>query len=146
VTIGAADVERVLDAASGAAGAVVVHLPRGVGAVTSVCAAASERVLEVVTLDVASFRAASRTVEALAPLHLGERLSFVVNRASRSEITPADVQRVFGTPAVAVLPFERGVRSAQERGEVPARGRLARRFDHLAETLLPQPPEVIAET
>jgi Flp pilus assembly CpaE family ATPase len=138
-TIGADDVGRVLDAAAGAADAVVIHLPRDVGAVTSACAAAAERVLEVVTLEVASFRAASRTVEALASLHLGDRLSFVVNRAARSEITPGDVQRVFGAPAAAVIPFERGVRSAQERGQVPTRGRLARRFDRLAETLLPAP-------
>jgi Flp pilus assembly CpaE family ATPase len=145
-SIGATEVGRVLDAAAGAADAVVVHLPRALGAVTSACASVADRVIEVVTLDVASFRAASRTVEALAPLHLGDRLAFVVNRAVRSEITSTDVQRVFGTPAAAVLPVERGVRSAQDRGQLPTRGRLARRFDRLAQALVPEPSEVGPET
>ena len=41
-------------------------------------------------VDVVSFRATSRALEACAPLHLEGRVSFVVNKAARSEITPGD--------------------------------------------------------
>jgi hypothetical protein len=63
-------------------------------------------------------------------------VAFVVNKAARSEITPGDVVRVFGDPALAVFPFDRAVRSAQERNRLlPAKGRMARRFDRLADAL-----------
>jgi Flp pilus assembly CpaE family ATPase len=96
----------------------------------------ADRLLEVLTLDVASFRATSRALEACSPLHLEGRVAFVVNKAARSEITPGDVARVFGEPALAVFPSDRAVRSAQERNRLlPAKGRMARRFDRLADAL-----------
>jgi Flp pilus assembly CpaE family ATPase len=146
VRLGAEALGGVLGAVTGAADAVVMHLPREVGPVTSSLAAAADRLLEVLTLDVATFHAASRAVEAFAPLHLGDRLAFVVNRAARSEVVPGDVERVFGTPATVVIPFDRAARAAGERGRLcPPKGRIARRFDRLAEALLPaaavaQPP------
>jgi hypothetical protein len=46
------------------------------------------------------------------------------------------VHRVFGEPARAILPHDRAVRSAQERNRLlPPKGRMARRFDRLADTL-----------
>jgi Flp pilus assembly CpaE family ATPase len=138
IRIGGDEIRLVVDAAATAAETVVVQLPRGLGAVTSACGGSADHLLEVLTLDVASFRAASRAIEAFAPLHLGDRLGFVVNRSARSEITPGDVTRVFGKPALAVIPFDRAVRSAQEHGRLLApKGRLARRFDRLADALAP---------
>ena len=51
--IGPDDLERVVGAASGAADAVVVHLPRATGSLTAACATSADHVLEVLALDVA---------------------------------------------------------------------------------------------
>ena len=132
--------EPVVEASCSAVDAVVLHLPRGLDPITSTFAARSDRLVEVLALDVGSFRGASRALEALTPLHLGDRIGFVVNNAVRSDVTVGDVDRVFGRPPVAVLPSERSVRAAGERGRlVPARSRMARRFDRLAEALAPHP-------
>jgi Flp pilus assembly CpaE family ATPase len=135
--LGPEDLHLVTEAAAGLADAVVVHLPRALGAMTIAGAETADRLLEVLTLDVVSFRASSRAMEAFSPLHLEGRVAFAVNKAARSEITPDDVRRVFGEPALAVLPLDRAVRSSQERGRVmPARSRMARRFDRLAAQLI----------
>jgi pilus assembly protein CpaE len=142
VGLGLTALETVIEASCGAVDAVVLHLPRGLDAITSACAARTDRLLEIVTLDVASFRGASRALEGLAPLHLEDRLGLVVNKAARAEITVSDVNRVFGQSPIAVIPAERGVRSAHERGRlVPARSRMARRFDRLADLVGPPPTE-----
>jgi len=134
--LGPEELRVVTDAAVGLADVVILHLPRAVGPMTIGAAGTADRLLEVLTLDVVSFRATSRAIEAFSPLHLEGRVGFVVNRAARSEITPGDVARVFGEPALAVLPVERAVRSVQERGTLlPSKGRMARRFDRLAEAL-----------
>jgi pilus assembly protein CpaE len=134
--IGAADLRLVVDAAANAADATVVHLARSVDPITLACVDGADRVLEVVTLDVASFRAATRTADAFGE-HLQEPVRHVVNKAVRSEISPDDVGRVFGEPALAVLPHDRSVRSAQERGRLlPARTRMSKRFDRLASALV----------
>ena len=105
----------------------------------------ADRLLEVLTLDVMSFRATSRAMEAFSPLHLEGRVAFVVNRAARSEITPGDVRSVFGEPALAVLPMDRAARSAQDKGRLlPAKGRMARRFDRLAVALTERDVEEVA--
>ena len=125
-----------MDAAAQSADVVVVHLPRALSPMTIAGAEHAGRLLEVLTLDVVSFRATSRAMEAFSPLHLEGRVAFVVNRAARSEVTPGDVRRVFGETALAVLPQDRALRSAQERGRLlPERGRMARRFDRLAVAL-----------
>ena len=134
--LGSDELRLVTEAAAGIADVVVIHLPRALGAMTLGAAETSDRLLEVLTLDVVSFRATSRAMEAFSPLHLEGRVAFVVNRAARSEITPGDVRRVFGEPALAVLPMDRAVPSAQDKGRLlPARGRMARRFDRLAVSL-----------
>jgi len=143
--LGPADIRLVTDAAAGIADAVVVHLPRALAPMTLSGAETADRLLEVLTLDVVSFRATSRAMEAFSPLHLEGRVAFVVNRVARSEITPGDVRRVFGEPALAVLPLDRAVRSSQERGRLlPARGRMARKFDRLAAALTVRDIEEIA--
>lgn len=143
--LGPEDLRVVVEAAAGAADAVVLHLPRGLGSMTLAGVQTADRMVEVLTLDVMSFRAASRAIEAFAPLHLEGRVGYVVNKAARSEITPGDVRRVFGEPPLAVLPFERSVRASRERGRLlPGRGRTARRFDRLAMALA-EPPAVREE-
>ena len=143
--LGPDELHLVIDAAAGIADTVVVHLPRALDPMTIAAAEVADRLLEVLTLDVVSFRATSRAIEAFSPLHLEGRVSFVVNRASRSEITPGDVRRVFGEPALAVLPMDRAVRSAQEQGRLlPGRGRMARRFDRLAAPLTERDVEEMA--
>jgi pilus assembly protein CpaE len=138
--LGAADLRLVVDAAAGL-GDVVVHLPRALGPMTLAGAELADRLLEVLLLDVIAFRASSRAMEVFAPLHLNGRTGFVVNRAARSEITPDDVRRVFGEPALAVLPVDRGVGSARKAGRLaPHRSRTARRFDRLAAALLEASP------
>ncbi|GIU97512.1 MAG: hypothetical protein KatS3mg013_1315 [Actinomycetota bacterium] len=130
-------VGRVVEAAAAGSEAVVVALPRALSAATRRCLAEADRVLEVLTLDVLSFRAAARAREAFSPLAHPGRVGFVVNRAARSEITPGDVARVFGAEPIAVLPRDGSVPRAQDHGRLlPARGRLARAFDRLAAAVL----------
>src|SRR5204862_4974321 len=86
-----------------------------------------------VTLDVLGLRDAKRAVAALDP----KQWDVVVNRATRGLVAPQDVERVFGRPPIAVLPADRRVPTAQDRGElVPQRGRLGRAVVRLARTLL----------
>jgi Flp pilus assembly CpaE family ATPase len=138
--LGATELRLVVDAAA-ALGDVVLHLPRALDPMTLAGAELSDRLVEVLLLDVASFRASSRAIEAFAPLHLDGRIGFVVNRAARSEITPDDVRRVFGEPALAVLPVDRAVGAARRGGRLaPPRARTSKRFDRLAASLLDGSP------
>ncbi|HEX5937538.1 MAG TPA: hypothetical protein VFZ75_07620 [Actinomycetota bacterium] len=138
--LGPPELRLVVEAAAGL-GDVVVHLPRALDPMTLAGAELSDRLLEVLLLDVAAFRASSRAIEAFAPLRLDGRIGFVVNRASRSEVTPDDVRRVFGEPALAVLPVDRGVGSARKGDRLaPPRSRTAKRFDRLAAALLDAAP------
>jgi hypothetical protein len=48
-------------------------------------------------------------------------------------VTPKDVERVFGRPAIAVIPSDRSIPAAQDRGRLLAmRGRIGRSIDRLA--------------
>jgi Flp pilus assembly CpaE family ATPase len=59
-----------------------------------------------------------------------------VNRANRAEVTAKDVERVFGSPAISVVPSDRKAAEAQDRGRLlPRRSRLGRAFDRLAAQL-----------
>ena len=114
---------------------VVLHLPRTPDDLARWAFGFADRVVEVLSLDVLSFRAATRV---LATLGDDDRVGFVVNRSARAEITPADVERVFGRAPLAVVPTDRAVAAAQDHGRLlPRRGRTARAFDRLAE--LPSP-------
>jgi Flp pilus assembly CpaE family ATPase len=127
----------VIDVAATTTDVLVVHLPRAVDGLAREALTRSDRVLEVLLLDVLCFRAATRALDAMAPLGLEGRFGFVVNNASRSEITPGDVQRVFGVPPLVVVPSDRSVGRAQDHGRlVPRRGRVGRAFARLADAVL----------
>jgi Flp pilus assembly CpaE family ATPase len=137
----------VVEAAAAGTEVVVLHLPRtlmDLGAVVE----GADRIVEVMTLDVLAFRSASRALEAVDVLGARDRIGYVVNRAQRGEITPGDVERVFGAPPVVVLPHDRGVPRAQDHGRLlPPRGRLGRGFARLAAASMTSPePEVVSLT
>jgi pilus assembly protein CpaE len=97
--------------------AVIVHLPRWMDAALPAIEA-SDLVLVVVTLDVLAFRDARRTLGFLDEQGLAGKCRLVVNRSARAEVIPDDVERVFGMPPVAVIPADRAVGRAQDRGEL----------------------------
>jgi pilus assembly protein CpaE len=131
------DVIAVIDATTRASDVVIAHLPRALSPVTRAVAARADEVVVVLTLDVASFRAAKRSIEAF---DVQDRCRFVVNRAARADVAVADVQRVFGRGAAGVVPASGAVRAAQDRGALlPARGRIARAIDRIAVALLEDP-------
>jgi Flp pilus assembly CpaE family ATPase len=123
--------------------AVVLHLPRAVDGPEVAAIEASDVVLLVMTLDVLGVRAGRRTVDLLAEHGLEGRCRMVLNRASRGEIVPADVQRVLNLPLASVIRDDRSVPRAQNRGElVVGRGsRSARRIGALAEAVLQEAAE-----
>lgn len=129
---------RVVGAVATTADTVVVHLPRGLDTAVPALMPGADRVLEILSLDVLSFRAAQRAIDAFARAGLAPgKVGMVVNRAARAEITPADVTRVFGVEPLAVLPLDRAVARAQDHGRLlPARGRMGRIFDRLATRVL----------
>ena len=93
-------------------------------------------ILEVLSLDIPAFRAAVRTGARIAGADVEERTWFVVNRASRGEVVPADVERVFGRPASAVIPVDGSVPRLQDHGRLlNPRSRAARAVARLAEQL-----------
>ncbi len=125
-----------VEAAARTSDVVLVHVPRALDGVTREAFGWSDRVLVVLSLDVMSFRAAKRALE-LAPEAVTD---FVVNRAMRAEVTPADVRRVFGREPIGVVPFERGAARAQDEGRLlPRRGKTGRAFDRLAARLTGEP-------
>jgi Flp pilus assembly CpaE family ATPase len=126
--------ERVMDLAATCSDHLVVHMPRALDEGTLAIAHDCDRLLVVLSLDVLGFRAGSR---AMSSLDLEQdRISFVVNRAARGEVTPSDVQKVFGTEPIAVIPRENAVPRAQDRGILmPPRSRIGRTFDRLATRL-----------
>ena len=132
----------VVGLAAASADVVVAHVPRHLSVLTRWCLDQSDRVVEVLSLDVLSFRAASRAFEILAPHGLDDRVGLVVNRAARSEITASDVRRVFGREPLVVVPFDGAVVRLQDHGRLsPPRGRVGRAFDRLAGTMLQAPAE-----
>lgn len=113
---------------------VVLHVSRGLDEVSRVGLEMADRVLVVLGLDVRSFQDAKRALQAAG---IEERCDFVVNRSHRAEITPADVERVFGRAPVAVIPSDRGVARAVDRGRIVSRrGRVGRSLDRLARRVL----------
>jgi Flp pilus assembly CpaE family ATPase len=122
---------RIVEVTAAMADVVVVRLPVPVDAAVRETLGTTDRVLEVLSLDVLSFRAARRALDGLRAA--GGEVGFVVNRASRSEITPGDVERVFGCQPLAVVPFDRSLSTAQDHGRlVSPRGRAGRALDRLA--------------
>ena len=131
--LGAVVYGRAIAALARAVSFVVLHVPREIGALTRTALGAADPVVVVLGLDVGSFRDARRLVEATG---IEDRCAFVVNRATRSEVTPADVERVFGQPPLAVIPNDRSVARTHEPGRrLPRRGRVGRAIDRLARQL-----------
>jgi Flp pilus assembly CpaE family ATPase len=132
-----ADVRVSVHAVRRACDLVVLDVTHSIEGVGRAALELADRVVVVLQLDVRSFRGAKRTIEATG---IEGRCLFVVNRAMRSELTPADVERVFGAPAVAVIPVDRNIRAAQDRGRLlPRRGRTARAIERLAKHVLEVP-------
>lgn len=130
----ASDAGSALEAVRGAVDLAILDVPREVGPVARVALDLADRVVVVLQLDVVSFRTAKR---AIAATGIEDRCLFVVNRAARVEIAPADVERVFGRPVAAVVPLDRRVPRAQDRGRLlPPRGRTGRAIGRLARRLL----------
>ena len=126
---------RVVDVCSALTDVVVLHLPRSLDPAVVAAFDLASCALMVVTLDVFAFRAAKR---AMGAVERAARWDVVVNRATHGSIVPADVERVFGRRALAVLPFDRRVGLSQERGELapersPARRGIRRLMDSLFE-------------
>ncbi|MEA2579624.1 MAG: pilus assembly protein CpaE [Actinomycetota bacterium] len=95
--------------------------------------AAMDRVIEVLTPEVRTFRAAARFLDAVPSV----RIDHVLNRAGRSELVPGDVSRAFGAPPIAVIPSDQSVARAQAAGRLlPERGRAGRAVRRLAGDLL----------
>ena len=127
---------RIVDLAATASDVVILHLPRTLDGLGHAGFETANRIVEVLSLDVVSFRGAKRVLDALRPLGRSDCVGFVVNRATRAEITPADVARVFGCEPLAVIPFDRSVVRSQDHGRlVSTRGRTARAFERLVGAL-----------
>jgi hypothetical protein len=74
-----------------------------------------------------------------------DRWGFVVNRAQRADLTPADVERAFGVPPFAVIPSDGTVPRAQQRGRlIPPKGRAGRAVARLAASLRTEPADTAA--
>lgn len=123
------EVVAVIDGLSAGSDVVVADVGRGCGPALEATLAAANVVVMVVTLDVASFRATRQAVDVFG---LEGRCVYVVNRARRSDVSPSDVERVFGRPPTAVIPFDRSVAVAQDRGRlIVSRGRVRRAVERL---------------
>ena len=132
--IAASDLKSTIGAVGRGAEVVVLHIPRGMDDVTRAGLDCAARVVIVLRLDVLSFRAAKR---AISEAGIADRCELVVNAPRRGEIVPADVERVFGRAPAVVIPADRNVGSAQDRGRLLSlRGRTGRAIDRLARTLL----------
>lgn len=118
--------------------AVVLHLPRTLDDAAVGALEAADDVLVVLSLDVMAFRDARRALDHLSGLGLEGKCRLVINRAARSEVVPADAERVFGMAPLAVIRFDRAVPRAQNRGElvVGRSSRAARSVFNLARRLL----------
>lgn len=109
--------------AAGSRDAVVVHAGRPVDDAAGAVLEAAEWILMVIALDVLSFRGGRRLLESLDALGMASRAGIVVNRAHRADLTPKDAERALGAPIVAVLPDDRRVGRAQDRGVLLRGGR-----------------------
>jgi pilus assembly protein CpaE len=123
----------VIETAAASFDVVILHLPRVPDAVGRWALDQADRVVEVLALDVLSFRASSRFLGS----EPDGRVDFVVNRAARGEIVPADVARVFGREPLAVIAHDAAAPRAQDHGRLLApKGRIGRSFARLAAALI----------
>jgi pilus assembly protein CpaE len=131
-----AHLRRIIDLVATSNDVVLLHLGRTIDGLGRAGLETADRIVEVLSLDVLSFRAAKRALDVLRSFGRSEDVGFVVNRATRAEITPADVVRVFGCEPLAVVPYDRTVGHAQDHGRlISTRGRTGRAFERLAKKL-----------
>jgi pilus assembly protein CpaE len=136
-TIGSPHFSAAVAVLSTSVDAVVLHGPRHLSGSTTTALEMADHILLVLSLDVLAFRAAKRALEVFEAAGLAGRCELVVNRAARGEIAPSDVERVFGSPAAAVLRSDRAVGRAQDRGALLSpRNATAKALDRLAMRLL----------
>jgi Flp pilus assembly CpaE family ATPase len=141
-TVDQASLQRMVDVAAASVDVVIVHTPASLDAGTRWCVTTADVIVEVLALDVMSFRASTRLLARLAPDVEADRVRFVVNRAARSEVVPADVERVFGRAAAAVVPFDGSVPRLQDHGSLLSRrSRTARGIARWGEQLLRAPAD-----
>ena len=141
-TVDSASLQRVVDIAAASVDVLIVHTPSSLDPGARWCLTAADVILEVLALDVMSFRASSRLLARLATDTDTDRVRFIVNRAGRSEVVPADVERVFGRPATAVVPFDGSVPRLQDHGSLLSRrSRTARVIGRWAGQLLDAPSD-----
>ena len=130
-------ISRLADLVAAAADTVVLHTSRAPDDVTRSCLRSADVIVEVLSLDVPAFRAAVRMAARLAEDALEDRTWLVVNRATRGEVVPGDVERVFGRPPRAIIPLDGSVPRQQDHGQlVSSRSRAARVLGRLAAELV----------
>ena len=135
--VGLAAIRRLVEVAAAATDTVIVHTAHGLDPITRWALTDSDVVIETLLLDVLSFRASTRTLARLARDDVAARTWFVVNRAARAEVVPSDVERVFGVPPRAIVPFDASVSRLQDHGRLLApRSRTSRAIARLAAQLV----------
>ena len=124
-----ASLRRMVDVAAATVDVVIVHTPSSLDAGARWCVTTADVFVEVLALDVMSFRASTRLLARLSPDVEADRVRFVVNRAARAEVVPADVERVFGhaagsrQPPVSAFPDRSGHRPLGRSGTRRSRRR-----------------------
>jgi pilus assembly protein CpaE len=118
---------------------VVALAPRVLDASAMAVLGMADAVVVVVTLDLFALYGARRALATIHPSDPSKRCSVVINRAARSEVAIADVERILGLKPTAVVRFDPAVKRAQDRGQLlPARaGRAGRDVAALARSLVP---------
>jgi pilus assembly protein CpaE len=133
--VGPREYASILSTATATADVVILHVPRTIGPLARCAFDRADRVLIVMSLDVICFRATRRALEALGDIDV-EACEFVVNRATRGEIVPADIRRAFGKSPIAVIPTDRGVATSQDHGRLlGSRSRASRSIRRTAEAV-----------
>lgn len=124
---------------------VLTLLPKGLDSVARTGTEMADHLLLLTTLNLLSLYGARRAIQGLGLEGRQEKCRVVINRAGRSDVSVADVERVLGLPVVASLPTDGRVARAQDRGEMasPSR-RVARELGALAETIAPAASQAVA--
>jgi Flp pilus assembly CpaE family ATPase len=116
--------------------AVVLHLPRAFDEVARTGIALADEVVLVCTLELLSLHGARRAVAALGLDVRAGGFRVVINRAHRSALSPADVERIVGVRPSIAIHTDRAVRRAQQQGKLlGARSRARRDIRRLATVL-----------
>jgi pilus assembly protein CpaE len=118
--------------------AVVIHVPRSLGALAKTAVRLADEVVLVTGLDLMSLYGARRTIEVLRSEAGGSPIRIVVNLARRPEVSAAEVERVLGMKPVARIRSDPSVSAAQAAGRLvgPRGGRAWRDLVALTRSLV----------